>query len=139
LTSLACKSAIIDAELVHANGFEALHRGVHKRLEDDLLLWDCYLMQLNATDLRIVALDDRKRRLGHLMERSAIGQLSKTRRNSSASATLASSKGRRQAPERRLSLRAVDWLDQGQMPGLARGEPRSRRVVRRTPLSTVNA
>lgn len=28
LTSLPCKSAIIDAELVHAHGFERLHRQV---------------------------------------------------------------------------------------------------------------
>ena len=75
LASLACKSAIIDAELVYMNGFEALHRGAHKRLEDDLLLWGFDLMQLNGTDLRIVALDDRKRRLGHLIERSSIPRL----------------------------------------------------------------
>ena len=39
LTSLPCKSAIIDAELVHADGFEPLHRQVHERIEDDLMLW----------------------------------------------------------------------------------------------------
>src|SRR5262249_34863191 len=31
LASLPCTSAIIDAELVHADSFEALHRAAHKR------------------------------------------------------------------------------------------------------------
>jgi bifunctional non-homologous end joining protein LigD len=75
LTSLACGSAILDAELVHVDGFEALHAQVNRRIEDDLVLWGFDLMQLNGTDLRAVALDDRKRRLGHLIERSAIGRL----------------------------------------------------------------
>ena len=75
LKSLACDFAILDAELVHEGGFEALHSQVRRRIEDDLLLWGFDLMQLNGADLRIVALDDRKRRLGHLIERSAIGRL----------------------------------------------------------------
>jgi bifunctional non-homologous end joining protein LigD len=75
LASLACDAAIIDAELAHPEGFEAVHSQVHRRVEDDLFLWGFDLMQLNGTDLRIVALDDRKRRLGHLIERSAIGRL----------------------------------------------------------------
>jgi bifunctional non-homologous end joining protein LigD len=48
---------------------------VHRRVADDLFLWAFDLMQLNGTDLRIVALDDRKRRLGHLIERSGVGRL----------------------------------------------------------------
>jgi bifunctional non-homologous end joining protein LigD len=75
MQSLACDSAILDAELVHARGFEALHAQVRRRVEDDLLLWGFDLMHLNGTDLRIVALDDRKRRLWHLIERSAIDRL----------------------------------------------------------------
>jgi bifunctional non-homologous end joining protein LigD len=75
LASLACGSAVIDAELVHADGFQALHRAAHKRIEDDLMLWAFDLMALNANDLRIVALEDRKRRLGHLIARSAISRL----------------------------------------------------------------
>jgi bifunctional non-homologous end joining protein LigD len=75
LTSLACGSAVIDAELVHVDGFEALHSQVHRRVEDDLILRAFDLMYLNGTDLRIVSLEDRKRRLAHLIERSAISRL----------------------------------------------------------------
>jgi bifunctional non-homologous end joining protein LigD len=75
LISLPCTSAIIDAELVHADGFETLHRNVHKRREEGLTLWAFDLMQLNGNDLRAVALADRKRRLGHLLERAGVDRL----------------------------------------------------------------
>jgi len=75
LTSLPCGSAVIDAELVHMHGFEALHHAVHKRIEDDLLLWGFDLMNLNGNDLRSVQLEDRRRRLCNLIERARIAQL----------------------------------------------------------------
>jgi bifunctional non-homologous end joining protein LigD len=73
--SLPCRSAIIDAELVHADGFASLHRLVHQRIEDDFALWGFDLMLLNGDDLRIVSLLDRKRRVGHLIERAGAGSL----------------------------------------------------------------
>jgi len=75
LTSLPCGSAVIDAELVHMHGFEALHHAVGKRVEDDLLLWGFDLMILDGNDLRSVQLEDRKRRLRHLIERARIARL----------------------------------------------------------------
>jgi bifunctional non-homologous end joining protein LigD len=75
LTSLPCTSAIIDAELVHADGFKALHGSVHKRGEVGLVLWAFDLLDLNGNDLRRVALADRKRRLGHLFERAKMDRL----------------------------------------------------------------
>jgi bifunctional non-homologous end joining protein LigD len=75
LASLPCTSAIIDAELVHADGFQALHRGAHKCAADGLMLCAFDLLQLDGNDLRAVALADRKRRLGHLIERAGIERL----------------------------------------------------------------
>jgi bifunctional non-homologous end joining protein LigD len=75
LTSLPCRSAIIDAELVHVEGFEALHKQVPQRIEDNLVMWAFDLMQLDGNDLRIVSLLDRKRRLGHLVQRANIDLL----------------------------------------------------------------
>src|SRR5262245_2875033 len=75
LNSLRCRSAVIDAELVHVRGFEALHRQTHQRIEDGVGIWAFDLMQLNGDDLRVVSLLDRKRRLAHLIERAGISSL----------------------------------------------------------------
>jgi bifunctional non-homologous end joining protein LigD len=75
LRSLPCRSAIIDAELMHAGGFASLHCQAHQRVENDLTLSGFDLMHLDGHDLRIVSLLDRKRRLGHLIQRAGIGHL----------------------------------------------------------------
>jgi bifunctional non-homologous end joining protein LigD len=89
LRDLACESAIIDAELVHVDSFEALHPQVHHQLGNDLMLWGFDLMQLNGTDLRVVALEDRSRRLAHLLERSAISSILLSERFSNGEQLLA--------------------------------------------------
>jgi bifunctional non-homologous end joining protein LigD len=75
LASLPCESAILDAELVHPDGFGALHRCAHKRGEEGLQLWAFDLVQLDGNDLRAQRLSHRKRQLGHLIARKRIGRL----------------------------------------------------------------
>jgi bifunctional non-homologous end joining protein LigD len=64
LTSLPCQSVVIDAELVHVDGFEALHHTVHKRIEDDLLLWGFDLMILTSAPKQGPYKDPRTARRG---------------------------------------------------------------------------
>jgi bifunctional non-homologous end joining protein LigD len=120
-------SAIIDAELVHGDGFDALQRRVHRRVEDDLVLWCFDLIQLNGNDLRIVALEDRKRRLGHLIQRARASQLlhSETFTDGERPGRMRRARARgccREAQGQRLPVRSIDLVDQGEVPELARGE-----------------
>jgi bifunctional non-homologous end joining protein LigD len=89
LKSLPCHSVVIDAELVHVDGFDAFHKQVHQRVEDNLLMWAFDLMQLDGNDLRIVSLLDRKRRLGHLLQRANIDLLRYSEPFANGSALLA--------------------------------------------------
>ena len=75
LASLPCESAILDAELVHPDGFGALHQCAHKRGEEGLQLWAFDLVQLDGNDLRAQRLSHRRRQLGHLIARKRIGRL----------------------------------------------------------------
>jgi bifunctional non-homologous end joining protein LigD len=75
LAALPCESAIIDAELVHPDGFNTLHREVHKRGVDSLELWAFDLMQLDGDDFRARCLMDRKQHLKQLLGRKKIACL----------------------------------------------------------------
>jgi len=75
LIGLPCASAIIDAELVHTGGFAEQHWRAHSSVADRPALSTFDLMQLNGNDLRAVSLQDRKRRLGHLIELARIDLL----------------------------------------------------------------
>jgi ATP-dependent DNA ligase len=89
---------------VHQDGIAALHRSAHKCGDDGLELWPFDLMQLDSYDLRRVALEDRKRRLGHLIERAGGTAARRVRQ--------ARARGRRhQAQERHLPVgRSTSWV-----------------------------
>ena len=135
LTSLPCRSAIIDAELVHVDGFEALHKQVHQRVEDDLVMWAFDLMQFDGTDVRIVSLLDRKRRLGHLVQRANIDLLHYSEPFTDRSALLAECEtcgmegmiGKHINSVYR-SGPSTSWI-KSKVRHLARSEPRSRRTL----------
>jgi bifunctional non-homologous end joining protein LigD len=80
LSSLACSSVVVDAELVavdDADGidFAALDTQMRRRQEEGLVVWVFDLIQLDGEDLRALPYVDRKARLARLVQRSRIGPL----------------------------------------------------------------
>ena len=73
ITLYTCRGADWTARFPHL--LEPLHSAVHRRIETGTMLWGFDLMAQNGNDLRAVALEDRKRRLGHLIDRAQIAQL----------------------------------------------------------------
>ena len=121
LRSLPCRSAIIDAELVHAEGFASLHRLLHQRIEDDFALGQ--LISCSSTGMTSASCPSSIANDASDISSSEPASSPFTTRSPSRMGLVSLPSGRaqlgrrhRKARQQYLSFRTIERLDQRQVP-----------------------